>query len=553
MRSINYKLSIIVSGILILFSCELNRLPETDLSDAGFWKNANDFEQGVNYLYTLYLPSAGATTNYPLATDQMSDNAMGLDLNEISNGSFLPDANFGPWDGDYTLIRNANNILEKAEASGELKETLTQYIAEARFFRAWGYFELVSRYGDVPLITKTLDINDPELYAARTPRSEVIEFIYDDLDYAADNLPDKSESLDNDAYGRITSGAAMAFKSRVALREGTWIKFHGAGGNANTHLNIAMESALDVMQSGTYSLFNDFGTDSYEMLFKNPGQGPDNDEAIMVNRFDVDFDNNIASSQYTQQLTRGFYAPTRSLVDAYLCTDGLPIDQSPLYQGQVNANSEFIDRDPRLDAIIVQKGEQYLLEAASTDYAPDPYQPTIASATGYRVEKYVDVNGYFLDHIIMRYGEVLLNYAEAVYELNDAISDADLDLSINLLRDRVGMPDLTNAFVTGNGLNMRDEIRRERRIELAMEGARYDDLLRWKIAETELPKALEGVRFFNAEYVNTDVTSLVLTTDSVLVGEAASQRSFDPSKQYLWPIPLNQISINQNLEQNPNW
>lgn len=545
----------LITCIFLLSACDLDRIPETDLSDAVYWQNADDFKNAASYLYSIYLPNS---TNdfYPLYADKLSDNAMGTELNEISNGSYLPSSNFGPWDSGYSLIRAANKIIGQAEAAG-LTDAVSRYVAEARFFRAWGYFDLVRRYGDVPLVLKTLDIDDEELFSARTPREEVIDAIYTDLDYAADNLPLKSEINISEDYVRLSSGTALAFKSRVALREGTWKKFHNVTtGNHDYkyHLNAARQAALDVMQSGEYELFDGgFGIESYKRLFKKDGSTTGNPESILINRFGYDQDNNVIQTQYGQQLTRELFAPTRSLVDAYLCTDGLPINQSPLYQGWVNANSEFIERDPRLDALVTEKGEEFVIQAASTDVAPDPYVPNIVSLTGYKIEKYVDVQAYWWDHIIIRYGEVLLNYAEAVFELDDAISDADLDLSVNLLRNRVGMPDLTNAFVSTNGLNMRDEMRRERRVELAMEGFRYDDLLRWKTAELELPKALLGVRVFAAEYISTNVSALNLTSDSVLIAESAEKRNFDASKQYLWPLPLNQLSLNQNLVQNPNW
>jgi hypothetical protein len=155
--------------------------------------------------------------------------------------------------------------------------------------------------------------------------------------------------------------------------------------------------------------------------------------------------------------------------------------------------------------------------------------------------------------MLIRYAEVLLNYAEAAFELEDAISDADLDMSINVLRDRVGVAHLSNSFAAENGLNIREEIRRERRSELGMEGFRYDDLLRWKTAETELPKEVLGVRLFAAEYPGVDPAGINLTADSIVIAEPASKRNFDPSKHYLWPLPLNQIALNPNLEQNPNW
>jgi hypothetical protein len=146
---------------------------------------------------------------------------------------------------------------------------------------------------------------------------------------------------------------------------------------------------------------------------------------------------------------------------------------------------------------------------------------------------------------------VLLTYAEAKFELTNAISDADLDISINLLRTRAKIAKLNNALVTNNNLNMRDEIRRERRVELAQEGHRYWDIIRWKIAETELPKPVLGNFFFKTEFGT--ATTVNLTPDNFILVTPASFRKFDPAKDYLWPLPLNEISLNPNLKQNPGW
>ena len=155
-----------------------------------------------------------------------------------------------------------------------------------------------------------------------------------------------------------------------------------------------------------------------------------------------------------------------------------------------------------------------------------------------------------IDRPVLRYAEVLLTYAEARFELDNAISDADLDLTLNRLRARAGVAKLTNAFVTANGLTMREEIRRERRVELAQEGFRYWDLIRWKTAEIELPKPILGIYFFKSEFPPATVN---LTPDNFILVQATNFRKFDPAKDYLWPLPINEISLNPALKQNPGW
>jgi hypothetical protein len=539
-----------IVGLFTLAACDLDTVPEANLSDGIFWQTDNDFRQATNNLYRMVVVDSWEQ-EYPAVADVMSDNAFAKTpdfVANISNGSYLPTANFGPWNHDYSMIRVANNIIEKARAAGFASTSLARFKGEAKFFRAYAYQDLVRRYGNVPLILKTLDAGDEELYAPRADVQAVVDTIYADLDYAAAHLPEASELKNATEYGMATSGAALALKSRVALRRGTWKKFHGEG-PYQSDLQIAKDAALQVMNSGQYALFDTYGTtESYRKLFKAQGEGPANKEAIWVWMYG---ETAIRYTHFPPKSAQGSYSLTRSLIDSYLCVDGLPIEKSPLYQGQQNSTSEFIDRDPRFDGTLIKKGDTY---GYGTPYIP----ALIGGSTGYHIEKNYDVGGpglqlQSLDLMILRYGEVLLNYAEAAYELGDAISDADLDLSINKLRDRVGMPHLTNAFVAANGLDMREEIRRERRVELAMEGLRYDDLLRWKMAETELIKPLLGVRLFAAEYPDVDPAAVNMTPDSVVIAEPASKRSFDPSKQYLWPVPLTQLALNPSLEQNPNW
>jgi starch-binding outer membrane protein, SusD/RagB family len=303
------------------------------------------------------------------------------------------------------------------------------------------------------------------------------------------------------------------------------------------------------MQSGQYQLFNTFGLDSYRQLFKIPGEGPLNKETIWTYQYGVSNAVNIRNNNYPSLTTQGQCGISKSLVDDYLCIDGLPIEKSLLYKGRQYAYSEFEDRDPRLNGTVIKPGDRF---------RTGPFLPNMISPTGYMINKGFDQAGTEevntrIDIMLIRFGEVLLNYAEATFELNENISDNDLNISINLLRNRVGMPHLTNAFVAENNLVMRNEIRRERRVELGMEGFRYDDLLRWKTAEIVLPKEVLGIKIFPAEYPTVNPSALNLTSDNIVIVEPSEKRSFDPSKHYLWPIPLNQMALNPNLEQNPNW
>ncbi|MFV0592484.1 MAG: RagB/SusD family nutrient uptake outer membrane protein [Draconibacterium sp.] len=534
------KISILIMIVILGYSCDLDRFPETTLSDINYWNTESDFLQALN---ALYIDIPGWTR---FDDDNMSDIQVGNAPNSISDGSYIPTSNFGPWNSAYETIRKANNILEKLE--GKTLSLSNEIEAEARFFRAMGYFTLVKAYGDVPLILETLDLGSEGLYAARTPRAEVITQIMADLDNAATELPVKSElSL----AGRLTSGAALAFKARVALYEGTRAKYHGYDG-ANALITVAKSAASKVMSSSEYSLYQEKGNgyDNFNSLFLYDGEG--SDETILAHEYGLSDDNKVQSWD-NRNLEQGQACATRKLVDLYLCTDGLPIGKSPLFQGWTNYASEWMNRDPRLLATVLKRGDNLKGDNA-------PWTPTIySSLSGILYKKYYyaadwpDGKASYIDWMYLRYAEVLLIYAEATYELNEHISDEDLNLSINKLRDRVEMPHLTNAFVSANGLDMKEEIRRERACELAMEGFRYDDIMRWKIAEDVLPETVYGARIYAAEYINVDPSKLNLTNDSIIIAQPAEKRSFDSKKNYLWPLPISQLGLNENLTQNPYW
>ncbi|MBL7970188.1 MAG: RagB/SusD family nutrient uptake outer membrane protein [Prolixibacteraceae bacterium] len=520
-------------------SCSLERFPETELSDENYWNSGQDLKQACNYLYTL-LPGQDFS-------DNKTDLQYGQNPSSVSEGSWLIPSTSADWNDPYRMIFAANNIIEKSVKAETTEAVKNRYVAEARFFRAWAYFNLVSKYGDVPLLLKTLDINSPELSAPRTPREDVVSQIYADLDFGALNLP-AFKALGTADYGRVSKSTALALKARVALFEGTRQKFHQYGQFA-PHLTAAVAAAEAVMAEG-HALYTAKGVDSYYYLFQYEGEGPANSEVIFAKVYGQNIANSILSHKLGRNLEQGYMSSTRSMIETYLCTDGLPMSISPLaVKPEVNSNSIFANKDPRLNASVFKTGDTWI---------SNTYKPSISFAkTGYCVKKYfviADWNGQdsYVDVHLMRYAEVLLAYAEAKFELNGQITDAELDKSINLLRARVSMPKLTNAFVTANGLNMRDEIRRERTVELAQEGSRYQDINRWKISETVLPQAILGAAYFASEYVN--VKNPILTPEGLFVVQSKETRKFDPAKDYLYPVPLREISISGGaVTQNPNW
>jgi hypothetical protein len=525
-------------------ACEVTRLPETSISDETFWRSETDLKLAANYLYT-FLPTFTPIQGFA-QEDNWSDDAYGLTANGISDGSRLTPSTSNDYNEFYRLIRAANNVIEKApRAEGAVSAAaLDRYVAEARFFRAWGYYSLFQRYGGVSLILKTLQVDSPELTAPAAKREEVIAQIYEDLDFAIAKLPTPT-TLGTADYGRISTTAALAFKARVALFEGTRSKYHNYGTSA-THLTAARDAARAVMTSGQHALFA-----NYFNLFQYEGEGRQNRENILVRQFGVsNTDRVLTHGYYRGTLENGNKNPTKALVDSYLMKDGLPIEKSPLWKAPVLSTDVFVNRDERLSATVMKKGDPMMTTKPIFDIAN-----LVFNKTGFMFRKFANVNDWntqasLIDRPLIRYAEVLVTFAEAQYELTGSISDADLDQSVNLLRTRAGLPKLTNAFVQANGLNMRDEIRRERRVELAQEGFRYWDLIRWKTAEVELPKPVLGNFFFRNEFVN---ASVQLTPDNFILVQPANFRRFNPARDYLWPFPLNELALNPALVQNPNW
>lgn len=540
------KTAVIVLGFSALFSScskDLDLYPRAEISDATFWKTPGDFELACNAFY--------ANLQGPGYEDNWSDIGFGWQPEPISNGSYVVPEVSSAYNKSYQQIRAANKIIEQAEAS-DLAALINQSVGEAKFFRAYYYYKIYRLYGGVAIIKNVLSTSDEELYAARSTRQETADFILADLDDAISKLGEKGSVT----TGRITKGAALALKARVALFEGTWRKFHNDG-DANVMLDKAISAADAVIASGKYSLFNGKGADSYRYLFIE--QGDDSPESILDRRYKRD----VAVDDFGWWIAYETSSPTKKMADMYLCNDGLPIEKSPLFKGYAKFVSEYENRDPRMTQTLIIPG----LKTVRPHFAITPTEnwPNRNPNVGYMLYKFLseDVTGntvwgqHEFDWRILRYAEVLLTYAEAVYEKNGSISDADLNKSINLLRQRVAMPALTNAFVTSNGLNMRNEIRRERTVELAFEMFRYDDLRRWKMAETELPKDVKGIKIVGSEWSTRSPWgsgAYQTDTDGFVIAEKGANRKFEVGKHYWQPLPSKQISLYPDiLKQNQGW
>jgi len=539
--------------LVLTVACkDLDLGPKDQISDASFWKSPDQFRLAANDFY-YYLQGAHNYTE--LNSDIAYGDAVRTELRAVSNGSYLAAANSAVWDTNYFNIRATNYLVQKASESG-LGAAIDRWVGEALFFRAYHYWNLAKSFGGVPLISKVLDVTSGEVYTTRSTQQETIDFLIADLDSAVPKLPKQSQ-LDGSELGRVTQGAALALKARAALYQGTWLKYHG-GGDPAPYLNAAISAAQQLVASGEYALYTGQGAQSYKYLFIL--QGDDSPEVILAFRYWA----GRATHNWTRELWFNFMIPTKTLADMYLATDGLPITSSPLFQGYDSLMTvEFQNRDPRMAMTFVVPGSDVFQENGFQPVYPG-FSGSSATRTGYMLRKFLDetvdatqFRGQY-DFKEFRYGEVLLILAEALYERDGQISDGDLGSTINLLRARAGMPALTNAFVTGNALDMQTEIRRERTVELAFEGFRRDDLRRWKTAETVMPQAIRGVKFVGTEYQQRNPT-LVINSDifvdanGFIVAEPAVSRHF-LEKHYLDPIPLQQIQLSHGtLVQNPGW
>jgi hypothetical protein len=554
-KHILYGILIVMAGSIAGCSKDfLDRSALDAITSEQFWKTEAQLKLAVNGCYdylkgknVVDMENLGDNTIYPPLSDYQN----------ISSGNydFTTNTLNSEWVNQYFGIRRCNHFLENYQKAQGIKEaTLKQYAGEVRFLRAFLYSYLSFFFGDVPLVTNTLNIGDEQVYGTRTPRAEVVDFILQQLDSAAVELPVSYGSAD---LGRITKGAALGWKSRIAM-------FYG-------RYDVAEAAAKAVMDLNVYKLYTNGNTaTSYNELFTHKGKlaAGANKETMLARLYliDVSMHNMSREAQVPDQTAR--FNPTKSLMDAYLCTDGMPIEKSPLYNegAQTAYGDVFANRDPRLKQTVLAPGatwggkddgdadanpaEIYNLPKFNSD------KKGCVTATGYYFTKYVQVSAVATynkdpnDIHIMRYAEMLLNYAEA-REMQGKLTQADLDITINLLRDRVGMHHMIITELVGWGMDLREEIRRERRVELALEGQRYFDLLRWKKGAL-LGEDVKGMKkAFIPDYMQPYVASVPVDAKGYMI--INTNRRFADPKNYLWPVPLTQFQRNPALGQNPGW
>jgi hypothetical protein len=537
----------------ILLGCQdINLLPKDDLPDDMFWKTPTDYMKAVNQLYSR--------TETFGTKDTDSDIAYELSGNTISNGTFSASNKDDDWGNRFGDLRQCNTIIEKSESYEGDFSGIERYVVEARFFKAYTYWRLMKKFNDAPILNKVLSINSPELYGNRKPQAEVEDFILSELEAIYTKLPLQSE-LTSDEKGRLTQGAALALKARVALFAGTWAKNHQHRTDYQQLLDQAIKAAERIIDSKEYTLFESEGNESYRQLFID--KGDDAPESIFANRYYKD----IRMHSTAHSVFWGWRGtPTKKLADMYLCkSTGLPIHMSGSgFQGYATIADEYKNRDPRMSQTFIMPGTTFI-NANGPDSCVARFTTRPETRTGYKLWKFMGetkagVNDATYNYHIIRYPEVLLILAEATFEKDGSISNEILNKTINLIRSRKGveMPPLTNEFAQTNGLDMLTEIRRERTVELAFEGFRRDDLRRWKIAETELKQAIRGIKYKGTEYEDqkalNDGNPGLVDADGFLIVEPIGSRFFTAPKHYYYSVPLDELYLNPNLmPNNPGW
>lgn len=644
MKTNKILLSLIMGGMLTT-SCVsdfLNLDPLDSQTEVIYFKSLADFQYAANDLHVDVWAWNGNDTyniNFDYGTDLVLN---GVDYISGTNSAPTSDKY---WDKAYEWLRKVNVLISKGEGYSN-QEEIAGPVGQAYFFRAWHHFFLLKRYGGVPIANQvtTISNKDVVVWGPRASRYEVVKQILDDLDIAIAKLAKTTVTTTNND-GHVTLEAAKAFKARVCLFEGTWDKYvgnktdgdgskDGAGSNKPVDypspdelLAMAKNLSKDLIDSNNFELWKGVEDVSAISSVKNPEmyahcsyyylfnlEGTDSNPAGLdkssnkesIYRSVYDKVNRRSNTNLTHTAPAGM---TRKLMDMYLCKDGLPVHLSPEFKGYTDMNAELENRDYRLTACSrpamsynwgwgkYNTGARYdvdIYTLAAAQYQSVPNLRNAGSGTGGRkfcseLNSLGDAGHEAMDYMHIRYAEILLIYAEATCELGGgSISDADLDFSINKVRERAGVAPLNAALIAkanslGGELTLLGEIRRERALELYGEGHRLNDLCRWGIAEVELAGENRCGAYLNYEgkesYLKTLINpidnepvyepsgyvgkindkeikfsyaGLTPTQPGAIIVEQAANRKF-ALKNYLLPIPTDQIKLNPNLKQNPSW
>lgn len=549
---------------LLFNSCNdkfLDCMPRDKMTDANFWQTeehlksvANTFTSVLQGQYWLNITEIMADSAPWAVTTAFRTIGGGNCTTETSQINSL-------WVTCYTGIGRVNYFLNNYGRAVNVPEEIRErYAAEAYFYRAYCYWVLTSYFGDVPYITEELGVESPDVYRGRDSRATIIDHITNDLEAHYMALPDHVNAASLE-FGRISQCTALALLSRIYL--------------FNERFEDAVSAAERAMDNSYHDLYSTGNPEvDYTHLFNWTGRASRNAanrETLLAYIYNYDLGESARSGH---NLSRSCwvpgdyvrFVPTNSMIEAYLTRDGKIWDPSTADSYE----DVFKDRDPRMTQSILGPGTPWeggkSADLNSTDDKIYTYplltNTKVAAMTysGYYMRKYVEPStvryvGHDDNDIVMiRYAEVLLNYAEAKERLG-TLTQADIDKTINRLRDRVGMVHMDMNDLPA-GSDIRREIQRERRVELFFEGHRYFDIIRWKQGHL-LGEDLLGV---NRRWLDQSRLSVNLDRDLTWKTKNGQKyllietgRKFDPGKNYLLPIPFKQMRLNPNLTQNPGW
>lgn len=569
----------------------LEKFPETNINGEVYFKTSKDLEIYSNTFYDQ-LPA-----NYE---DIFSDNiglyTGGSETDNMLRGQLTKEnVGNGTWDKDeWKKLRNINYFLTNAYRAEGNAEDIDHYVGIGRFFRAWYYFDKVKRFGAAPWYNRPLETNEEGLYKGMDSREVIMDSVMNDLEFAVAHIKESSSKT------RLSHWAALQLMARVALHEGTYRKYHtelNLQASANAFLQKAKWAAGEIMVSGLFDI-NGNDIDGYNELFTS-GDLSNNPEMILF----LDFDKSIGRSNNTSTVFDWQWSLSKSLADSYLKADGTPATSDADYTTREFVNL-FNGRDARMGATIMYPG--YIKPG---DAEPKFLRPTFGGLIQIKFYPPAGIGGSwdenYNDIPVFRYAETLLIYAEAKAELGE-ITPADLRNTVNRLRERGEVAPLTMNVaadpvlvdqypdVTGANADLIREIRRERRVELACEGFRYDDLMRWKAGDL-LARASEGIYVPQLGALDVtgdgdmDIAILKVAADTATLPDdirgkvskyylfdesgkdngfylsdetsgfirfskdKTSPRSFIAPKYYYRPIPKDETDLNPNLHQPAGW
>lgn len=590
---------LIVLTILIAYlpSCNdsfLDREPLVAMNDGSFWKSENDLKVYANGFYnqgSLLATYTGWTTP-PWYGDGYSgsDIIVSLGYNKRMNGENTLPASGGGWSySDWHALRNINHFLNHCDKAEVEDVILNKYKGEALFFRSIFYFDKLRKFGDLPWVSITPNLDSEVLFSERLPRNQVTDSIMKDLDFAVDYLP----LADKEWTGRVTKETALALQARIALYEGTWEKYHAlkntdfkvTGQDGKKFIEKAAQvsgALIKLSEDKGYPALDNVGKDNGYWLLFNQKDYSKSKEILFWRKFSAD------EKQFHYWLSYTYngagYGLSKSMVDSYLCMDGKPISSSSNYRGDANLIDVVTNRDPRLSQTIQVDDNKHLIwDSPQVLFSKPVFEGANENlcVTGYQLYK-----GHSADYaesqsgqgtsgwIYFRYAETLLIYAEAKAELG-TINQADIDKTINALRKRVKMS--SGLLTVGNIENdpnwefsnlspLLQEIRRERKIELIGEGFRIDDIYRWAAADELIrgKKPLGAIRLQWENYpgASSSFTNAVKTLPIDGDGYIDPYQNysimnngyqFNLKRDYLSPIPTDQNVLNPHLGQNPGW